>query len=117
MKSIGIISVPVTDQQKAKDFYLKMGLKLVNETPMGNGQTWVQLAFPDGGVDIALVNWFNKMPAGSLQGVTILCNDINATIAELSAKGINAGKPDKTPWGTFAHVADIDGNGWILHQQ
>lgn len=117
MNRINIISVPVADQTKAKEFYLHMGLELVNEAPMGNGQNWVQMKFPAGGVDITLVTWFPKMPAGSLQGVTILTDDIEADVKTLRSKGINATDIDNQPWGKFSMVSDPDGNTWVLHQQ
>ncbi|TZF83991.1 glyoxalase [Pedobacter sp. BS3] len=117
MKSIGIISVPVTDQQKSKEFYLKMGLSIIAEAPMGNGQTWVQMGFPEGDVSITLVTWFPKMPAGSLHGATILTDDIVAEKKRLLEAGIETGKIDETPWGKFAFVTDPDGNSWVLHEK
>jgi len=116
MKHIGIISVPVTDQQRSKEFYLRMGLSVVAETSFGN-QHWVQLSFPEGGPDITLVTWFENMPAGCLRGNTISSNDIQEDIKKLSANGITAGKIDETPWGKFASVVDPDGNTWSLHQR
>ena len=116
MRSAEIISVPVTDPQRSKEFYLKMGLSLVIESPMGENQTWIQLKFPDGGADIALVNWFPNMPAGSLQGVVVLTDSIEDDRTRLTAVGITVGKTDDTPWGKFAPIADPDGNTWTLHQ-
>jgi catechol 2,3-dioxygenase-like lactoylglutathione lyase family enzyme len=116
MKSVEIISVPVTDPQKSKEFYLKMGLNLVREMPFGKNQTWIQLSFPNGGANITLVNWFDKMPAGSLQGITISCEDIEEDIIQLNNKGIPTGKVDETPWGKFASITDPDGNSWSLHE-
>ena len=117
MKTVNIISVPVSNPQKAKEFYLDMGLTLVNEMPMGKDQTWIQLSFPGGGANIALVTWFPKMPAGSLQGVTILTDNIEEETKRLNEKGISTGKIDSQPWGKFSSVLDPDGNTWILHQQ
>jgi uncharacterized glyoxalase superfamily protein PhnB len=117
MKSVEIISVPVTNQQLAKEFYLKMGLQLVIETSLGNGQQWIQLSFPDGGATITLVNWFDKMPAGSLQAVVIESDDIEKDIKQLQNSGIEPGPIDKTPWGRFAKITDPDGNTWSLHQK
>jgi catechol 2,3-dioxygenase-like lactoylglutathione lyase family enzyme len=116
MKTVEIISVPVTDQQKSKEFYLKMGLSLVRENPFAGGQNWVELSFPGGGSNITLVTWFNKMPAGSLQGMVIACEDIEKEIARLNHNGITTGKVDDTPWGKFVSVNDPDGNSWSLHQ-
>jgi predicted enzyme related to lactoylglutathione lyase len=117
MKTIELISVPVTNQQKAKEFYLKMGLTLTREAPFGKDQQWIQLSFPGGGTTITLVTWFPKMPAGCLHGMTISCDKIETEIEKLKNKGIIAGKIDATPWGKFASITDPDGNTWNLHQQ
>jgi catechol 2,3-dioxygenase-like lactoylglutathione lyase family enzyme len=117
MKTVNIISVPVTDQQRAKEFYQKMGLSVVTEAPMGNDQTWVQMAFPAGGANITLVNWFTQMPAGSFHGTTIPTDDIEADRERLQKVGIASSPTDNTPWGKFSSVSDLDGNSWILHQE
>jgi catechol 2,3-dioxygenase-like lactoylglutathione lyase family enzyme len=46
MKSIEVITIPVADQQKAKEYYLKLGFQLIVEAPMGNGETWLQVGLP-----------------------------------------------------------------------
>jgi predicted enzyme related to lactoylglutathione lyase len=117
MKSIAIVSVPVKDQQKSKEFYLKLGLNMITEAPMGENQSWIQLGFKDGGPSITLVNWFEKMPAGSMQALVISTDDIEKDINELNAKGISVGKIDNTPWGKFATIKDPDGNTLSLHQK
>jgi catechol 2,3-dioxygenase-like lactoylglutathione lyase family enzyme len=117
MKTIELISVPVTDQQRSKEFYLNMGLKLVREAPFGKDQHWIQLSFPESGTNVTLVTWFANMPAGCLQGMTISCDNIESEIEKLRTKGIETGKVDNTPWGKFASIKDPDGNTWSLHQQ
>jgi catechol 2,3-dioxygenase-like lactoylglutathione lyase family enzyme len=42
MKKIEIIMIPVADQQKAKEFYMKLGLQIIVEAPAAHGQTWIQ---------------------------------------------------------------------------
>ncbi len=117
MKSISIISIPVTDQEAAKQFYLKLGFKLLVEAPFEKGQKWVQLALPgQEAVSITLVTWFPNMPAGSVNGFVIKTDDLNKEIDELTAKGITVGKIDETPWGKFAAVTDPDGNRLSLHE-
>jgi predicted enzyme related to lactoylglutathione lyase len=115
MKRIEIVSIPVTDQQAAKEFYLKMGFTLLVEAAFSN-QTWIQLGLPDSDASITLVNWFDKMPAGSVQGLVIETEDIDAEVKSLKEKAINVGDIDRTPWGRFATVTDPDGNTLSLHQ-
>lgn len=117
MKAISIISIPVTDQEASKQFYLKLGFNLLVEAPFDKGQKWVQLALPgQEAVSITLVTWFDNMPAGCINGFVIQTDDLNEDIKELTAKGIEVGKIDETPWGMFAAVTDPDGNRWSLHQ-
>ncbi|MES2061044.1 MAG: VOC family protein [Bacteroidota bacterium] len=115
MRSIELISIPVTDQQAAKEFYLKIGFKLIVEAPYQGGANWIQLGLPDGGTSITLVNWFPELTPGCIQGFVIKCDDLDKTIEEITAKGITVGNADKTPWGRFATLKDPDGNSWSLH--
>jgi predicted enzyme related to lactoylglutathione lyase len=116
MKAISIISIPVTDQQAAKEFYLKLGFKLLVEAPFDTHK-WIQLAFPSQEkVSITLVTWFPNMQPGCVNGFVINTDDLDKEIEELAAKGITAGKVDETPWGKFAAVTDPDGNRFSLHQ-
>jgi catechol 2,3-dioxygenase-like lactoylglutathione lyase family enzyme len=115
MKAIEIISIPVTDQTKAKEFYQKLGFEIVTEAPFGPNQQWIQLAFPGSAVSITLVNWFPEMTAGSISGLVIKTDDLDADIKDLTEKGITLGKVDTTPWGKFLAVKDPDGNTVSLH--
>jgi catechol 2,3-dioxygenase-like lactoylglutathione lyase family enzyme len=108
MKAIEIIMIPVSDQQKAKEFYMKLGFQLIVEAPMEHGQTWIQLGLPNQGTTISLA---------SFQGIIFETDDIEKKIQELKTKGINVEKIDDTPWGRFAWLKDLDGNGLCLHQK
>jgi len=100
--------LPVTDQQKAKEFYMKLGFRVIIEAPADHGQTWVQLGLPNQGTSIALMKF---------SGVICETDDIEKEIAELQTKGIEVGKIDNLPWGRFAWLKDPDGNGLCLHEK
>jgi catechol 2,3-dioxygenase-like lactoylglutathione lyase family enzyme len=108
MKAIEILMIPVADQQKAKEFYLKLGFEIIIEAPMEEGQYWVQLGLPGHETTISLA---------SFQGIIFETDDIETEIQELATKGIEVGKVDDTPWGKFAWLKDLDGNGLCLHQK
>jgi len=116
MRTIEIISIPVTDQARAKAFYQKLGFEVIVEAPFGGGSQWVQMGFPGQEASITLVNWFPKMPAGCIQGFVIKTNNVEDDIKELTAKGIEVGTIDNTPWGKFLSIKDPDGNGLSLHE-
>jgi len=117
MQVIEVVSIPVSDQQAAKEFYLKIGFEMVVEADMGNGATWVQLGLPGQVTTITLVNWFPQMTPGSMQGLVVKSIDIEKEVGELKAKGIDVKPIDNTPWGRFASFSDPDGNGITLRQE
>ena len=118
MKSISIISIPVTDQRAAKQFYTDLGFKTLVDGPFGPGQNWLQMALPgQEEMSITLVTWFPELKPGSIRGFVITVDSINDEIKQLNEKGIEAGNIDQTPWGKFASVKDPDGNVWSLHEK
>ena len=115
--SFEILSVPVSDQQRAKQFYRDvLGFKLIREEPMGSGMSWIQLAPPGQSVTVALVTWFENMKPGGLQGVMVNTEDIDAEHTLLRSRGLEIGEIKQEPWGRYAMFNDPDGNGWILRQ-
>jgi predicted enzyme related to lactoylglutathione lyase len=108
MKSVEIIMLPVTDRQKAKEFYLKLGFQVIVEAPDAHGGTWIQVGLPNSSTSISLAGF---------QGTICETDDIEKEVKELKAKGIEVGKIDETPWGRFAWLKDLDGNGLCLHQK
>jgi predicted enzyme related to lactoylglutathione lyase len=115
MKAIEIISIPVTNQEVAKEFYLQLGFTLIREAPFQD-QKWIQMALPgQESPSITLVNWFPELQPGSIRGFVIKTDNLDAEIEKLREGGIEVGNADKTPWGRFATVKDPDGNSWSLH--
>ncbi|MVN22459.1 VOC family protein [Mucilaginibacter arboris] len=117
MKKIEVVSVPVSNQEASKAFYQKLGFQLITETPMGNGQTWLQMGFEGGEASITLVNWFEKMSPGSMQGLVVKVDSIETEMQQLTDKGVTVGKLDDTPWGRFCTIIDPDGNTVTLRQE
>ena len=116
-KRIAIISLPVSDQAVAKTFYTEtLGFKVLRDNPMGPDQRWIQIAPDDGGTSLTLVTWLDKMPPGSVQGLVLDTDDIDADRDALAARGLEITEVGDTPWGRFAMFQDPDGNGWVLQQ-
>lgn len=114
---IDIVSIPVSDQQASKTFYEDiLGFEVIRDNPMGPDQRWVELAPKGAETSITLVTWFEKMKPGSVQGLVIDTNDIEATNTELGARGLEVSSIEHTPWGTFSTFSDPDGNGWVIQQ-
>ena len=108
MKSVEIIMIPVEDRQKAKEFYLNLGFKVLVEAPAAHGETWIQMGLPGSNTTISLAGF---------QGIICETDDIENKIKRFESKGIDVGKIDETPWGKFAWFKDLDGNSLCLHQK
>ncbi|MEV6344324.1 VOC family protein [Actinoplanes sp. NPDC051851] len=113
---LDVVSLPVRDQDRARDFYVDtLGFELVRQNDMGPAQRWIQVAPKGGQTSITLVTWFDTMPPGSLQGLVLHTDDLDAEVAALTAKGVPV--PDgvqDAPWGRFAVFTDPDGNRLVL---
>ena len=112
---IEVLSLPVTDQDRAKDFYVgALGFELVADNQMGPAQRWVQVRPEGGQTSITLVTWFATMPPGSLKGLVIQTDDLDGDVKALAARGLEISEIQSAPWGRFVTFDDPDGNGLIL---
>ena len=118
VQDVIVVSVPVSDQDRAKAFYVdKLGLELVREDDSVPGLRWVQVAPKGGGTALTLVTWFESMPAGSLRGLVLTSNDLQADYERLAAKGVEFDQPPRRqPWATEAVLHDPDGNSLVIQQ-
>ena len=112
LKHISLVSVPVTDQDKAKDFYTAMlgftvKLNVVMDAATagsaGEGARWVMLTPPGGGADITLVTWFgDSMPPGSAK-LALACENADDAYAELTGRGVQPNNQvEDAPWGRWS---------------
>jgi predicted enzyme related to lactoylglutathione lyase len=118
IESVKVVSVPVSDQERAKNFYVDtLGFELRAEGGWGDGMRWVEVAPEDSSTSLTLVTWFESMPPGSLQGLVLFTDDIHATHEKLAAKGARFDFPPREmPGGTQALFRNPDGNGLVLSQ-
>jgi catechol 2,3-dioxygenase-like lactoylglutathione lyase family enzyme len=118
--SIEVMSVPVSDQDRAKRFYAEvLGFTVEMDSGFADGtMRWVMLRPPGGGTAITLVTWFDEMTPGWLRGTVLGCADLEATAAELRERGLtfHDDKIAEAPWGRWLTFADPDGNSWVLQQ-
>ena len=123
---IGTVSVFVSDQDRAKEFYTnKLGLELRRDEPLYPGATarWVEVAPKGAATEIVLdlpdENWEHyKGTVGKSQALTLIVTDIQAVYADLKGKGVVfVQEPETQPWGTYAMIEDSEGNHLILVEQ
>ncbi len=115
---IQLVSLPVRDQDRARDFYVNvLGFDLVRDNPMGSDSRWVQVAPKGAQTAVTLVTWFPTMPAGSTKGTVLETTDLDRDVADLTAKGVTIdGGIQEQPWGRFVTFDDPDGNGIVLQE-
>jgi catechol 2,3-dioxygenase-like lactoylglutathione lyase family enzyme len=114
---VQIFSIPVADQDRARDFYVKtLGFELLEDEAMGPDMRWVQVRPVGAATSITLVTWFPTMAPGSVKGTLFESSSLEADIDELRTKGVSIGDIESAPWGRFVTFDDPDGNGIILQE-
>jgi predicted enzyme related to lactoylglutathione lyase len=76
----------------------------------------VQLTPPGSGCSIALGRGITDAEPGSVRGVQLCVNDIDAARAELVGRGVEVTEIEEHPWGRFVYFADPDGNRWSVQE-
>jgi catechol 2,3-dioxygenase-like lactoylglutathione lyase family enzyme len=111
-----VVTVPVSDIDRAKDFYLSVGFKADHDHTVSEDLRFVQMTPPGSGCSIAFGKGLTKMTPGSLDNVMMVVPDADAVRAHLLERGVEASEVDEQAWGRFVYFADPDGNGWALQQ-
>lgn len=115
MPGIAVVSVPVTDQDRAIAFYTThLGFAVVADAPMGPTMRWVQLRAGDEQASITLTTWFDTMTAGTVQGLVLDVADADGTRDGLVSAGVECSELENQPWGRYFNCKDPDGNGLIV---
>jgi catechol 2,3-dioxygenase-like lactoylglutathione lyase family enzyme len=114
---ITVVSVPVSDPEQAKRFYVDtLGFELVRDDA-STGLHWVQVRPSPSSASLTLVNWFDSMPAGSLRGLVLTVDDLSAAYDRLASAGVDfESPPQNRPWAREAVLRDPDGNELVLQQ-
>ena len=95
-----LVAVPVSDVDRAKAFYVEqVGFNADHDHRVSEGVRFVQLT-----------------PPGSVKGLQLVVEDIDAARAELTGRGLGVGEVQDFPWGRFVFFSDPDGNGWAVQQ-
>jgi predicted enzyme related to lactoylglutathione lyase len=111
-----LIPVPVSDVDRAKGFYEGAGFNADNDVTVREGLRFVQLTPPGSGCSVSIGEGTTEMEPGSLEGLQLVVDDIEAAREELSGRGIAVSDIQDFPWGRFVYFSDPDGNGWAVQQ-
>ena len=121
--------IPVSDVDRAKEFYTKLGWRLDADDVMGNDFRIVQLTPPGSGCSVSFGKGVTSAAPGAPLGGLIV-TDIVAAHKELVAKGINVSEvfhgspfsrisgpdPERKSYGSYVSFEDPDGNVWIVQE-
>lgn len=112
-----LIPVPVSDVDAAKAFYAeRAGFNVDNDVTVREGLRFVQLTPPGSNCSVSIGEGITEMEPGSLQGLQLVVDDIEAARDELAGRGLEVSDIQDFPWGRFVFFSDPDGNGWAVQQ-
>jgi predicted enzyme related to lactoylglutathione lyase len=111
-----LVSVPVTDVDRAKAFYTEQaGFNADHDHRVNDQLRFVQLTPPGSACSITIGEGITDSPPGSAQ-VQLVVTDIEAAQADLAGRGVDVGEIQDMPWGRFVFFQDPDGNRWAVQQ-
>jgi catechol 2,3-dioxygenase-like lactoylglutathione lyase family enzyme len=111
-----LVAVPVTDVDRAKDFYARVGFVLDHDHAVSDEVRFVQMTPPGSACSIAFGKGLTEMAPGSLDNLQAVVADADAAHADLTERGVEVSDVDDQPWGRFVFFSDPDGNKWALQQ-
>ena len=134
-----VVVIPVSDVDRAKAFYTKLGWRLDADFPFDNGFRVVQFTPPGSGCSVQFGAKMTTAAPGSAQGLYLIVADIEAARKELVARGIEVSEafhastpgaqfrpdsngrvsgpaPDHRSYSSFAAFNDPDGNSWLFQE-
>lgn len=134
------VVIPVSDVDRAKEFYAKLGWRLDADFLFDNGFRVIQFTPTGSGCSIQFGTKITSAAPGSAQGLYLVVSDVEAARNELTAAGVevsevfhagapgaqfqpndvsgrvNGPAPDHASYGSFVTFGDPDGNSWLLQE-
>ncbi|MBF6476390.1 MULTISPECIES: glyoxalase superfamily protein [Nocardia] len=113
---IELVAIPVTDVDRAKDFYTKIGFNADHDHRVNENLRFVQLTPPGSGCSICLGEGITEAAPGSVEGMQMVVASAEDAYQQLIAAGVDATPVQDLGWGLFTFFADPDGNKWAVQQ-
>ena len=117
MFRLEMVTVPVSDVDRAKAFYVeRLDFTVEQDVQVDPTHRFVELLPSGSACSIALTSGYVDSPPGSMKGTQFNVNDADDAFAFLSARGVHVSEVQQYPWGRFCFFADPDGNEWSVHE-
>ncbi|MCC2029540.1 VOC family protein [Microbacterium tenebrionis] len=114
---IELIHVPVSDVDRSKDFYVKIGFNADHDQVVHEGLRFVQMTPPGSACSIAFGEGLGlDLEPGQQNTIQVVVPDADAALAQLRDAGVEANGVDEQAWGRFVTFDDPDGNTWTLQE-
>lgn len=114
---IELVSVPVSDVDRAKSFYVdQVGFTADHDHAVSDSLRFVQLTPPGSACSIVLGEGITEAKPGSVGGIQMVVADADAAHAELTARGVEVSEVQEFAWGRFVFFSDPDGNRWSVQE-
>ncbi|HEY2771567.1 MAG TPA: VOC family protein [Solirubrobacteraceae bacterium] len=124
--------IPVSDVDRAKEFYERLGWRFDDDVAPMEGLRIVQFTAPGSGASITFGQGLTTAAPGSAQAVLVV-SDIEAAHDELAGRGIDVSAiwhgpafpvearqpgpdPERASYGSFAYFTDPDSNTWLVQE-
>lgn len=133
-----IVVIPVSDVDRAKEFYARLGWRLDADLGTGVDFRVIQFTPPGSGCSVIFGRNVTSAVPGSAQGLHLIVSDIEAARDEMIERGVEVSEvfrdasglfhhagtdgrvsepaPDHSSYGSFASFSDPDGNGWLFQE-
>jgi catechol 2,3-dioxygenase-like lactoylglutathione lyase family enzyme len=133
-----VVVVPVSDVDRAKDFYGSLGWRLDADLTKDDNYRVVQFTPPGSTCSIIFGKGLTDATPGSFEGLQLTVYDIDKARADLLERGVEVSEsfhdvtgvfhhsgtngrvdgpaPEHADYGSFAAFSDPDGNGWLLQE-
>ena len=126
--------IPVSDVDRAKAFYQRLGWRLDADFPIEEGYRVVQMTPPLSPTSIQFGTGMTALTPGSMRDMYLVVDDLKAARADLISRGAavseiwhgrgvgttghheDGADPQSQSYRSFASFADPDGNTWLLQE-
>jgi catechol 2,3-dioxygenase-like lactoylglutathione lyase family enzyme len=127
--SLEVVTLPVSDVDRAKQFYEGLGWRLDADITRGESFRAVQLTPNHSACSISFGKGLTTAEPGSAQRLLLTAPDIGAVREQLISRGVEVSEvfhldggpvpgpdPEHRSYQTYASFSDPDGNGWLLQE-